>query len=184
MIIVVSGPPGSGKTTHARLIADYLGYNYYSAGSIFRSIAEERRLTLEELSRIAASDPSIDLEIDKRTLNLASSRDNIVIDGHLTSWILAYIADIKILITASLKTRIHRIAMRDGKSLHEAFEETITREYYQWRRFIEYYGLETNNTSFFDLVVNTDNLTKEETFNIIKGFLEKVLKTRRSVKHV
>jgi cytidylate kinase len=175
LIIVVSGPPGSGKTTQARRIAEEYGLKYYSAGSIFREIARERGLSLEELSIIAARDPTIDIEIDRRS-RMAAEQDNIVIDGHLTAWILADKADLKILVTAPLMTRIRRIALRDNKSLQDAFRETIVREYLQWTRFIKYYGLDTGYTGFFDLVVNTEKADPDTVFSIIKSRIEKLLK--------
>jgi len=64
--IVISGPPGSGKTTQAKLIAEHYGLKYFSAGRIFREIAQQRGLSLEELSIIALRDPSIDLEVDRK----------------------------------------------------------------------------------------------------------------------
>ena len=93
--IVISGPPGSGKTTQAKKIAEYFGLRYYSAGMIFREIARERGLTLAELSEIASRDPSIDLEIDRRSYEEAL-KGNVVIDGHLTAWIVNELADIRI----------------------------------------------------------------------------------------
>ncbi len=179
MIIVVSGPPGSGKTTQAKLIAEHYGFKYHSAGMIFRGIAAEKGLTLEELSILAAKDPSIDLEIDRRSREIALSHENIVVDGHLTAWVLSDIADAKILVTAPLMVRIARIARRDGKTLGEAARETIIREYYQWRRFIDYYGLEVNNRIIFDLVIDTGKLSVNDTFEIIKTFVEKLLKTNK-----
>lgn len=179
MIIVVSGPPGSGKTTQAKLIAEHYGFKYYSAGMIFRGIAAEKGLTLEELSILAAKDPSIDLEIDRRSREIALLQENIVVDGHLTAWVLSDIADAKILVTAPLMVRIARIAKRDGKTLGEAARETIVREYYQWRRFIDYYGLEVNNKNIFDLVIDTGKLSIKDTFEIIKSFVEKLLKTNK-----
>ncbi|ADI32506.1 (d)CMP kinase [Staphylothermus hellenicus] len=175
VVIVISGPPGGGKTTQARRVAEYFSLRYYSAGMIFREIARSRGLSLEELSIIAANDPSIDIEIDKRTYEEAL-KGNVVLDGHLTAWIVSGIADIKIYVTAPLHIRIKRIAGRDNIDLDKAMHETIIREYVQKKRFIEYYGIDIDDLSIFDLVINTEKLSVEETFNIIRGFIEKFLK--------
>ncbi len=178
VVIVVSGPPGSGKTTQAKKIAEYFGLRYYSAGMIFRKMAEERGISIEELSRIATKDPSIDIEIDRRTY-LEALKGDIVIDGHLTAWIIADIADVRILITAPLATRIKRIALRDGKSLMEAYHETVMREYLQKIRFRKYYGIDTDDLSIFDMIVNTESLGIDDTFEIVKTAIEKILKRKR-----
>ncbi len=175
VVIVVSGPPGSGKTTQARRIAEYYSLRYYSAGMIFREIAHERGLSLEELSVIAAHDPSIDLEIDRRSFEEAL-KDNVVLDGHLTAWIVHDIADIRIYVTAPLSLRIKRIAERDNMDLYRAMRETIIREYVQKKRFTEYYGIDTDDLSIFDLVIDTSRLNIDETFHIIREFIEKFLK--------
>ena len=48
MLITISGLPGSGKTTVARLVARELGLEHVYAGDIFRRQAEEHGLTLAE----------------------------------------------------------------------------------------------------------------------------------------
>jgi len=175
VIIAISGPPGSGKTTQAKLIAKYFNLDYFSAGAIFREVAKDRGLSLEELSKIASRDPTIDLEIDRRSFERAQ-KDNVVADGHLVSWILHDVADYKIYLTAPLMIRAKRIAARDGVSFEKALRETITREYYEKQRYVYYYGIDVNDLSIFDLVINVEKLSIDEVFNIIKEFLEKNLK--------
>jgi len=178
VVIVVSGPPGSGKTTQAKRIAEYFGLRYHSAGMIFRRMAEERGVTIEELSRIAVLDPSIDIEIDRRTYQEALKGD-VVIDGHLTAWIIADIADVRILVTAPLMVRIKRIASRDNKSFMKAYYETVVREYLQKIRFRKYYGIDIDDLGIFDIIVNTEKLGIDDTFEIIKTAIEKILKRNR-----
>lgn len=174
-VIVISGPAGSGKTTYAKRLAQKLGLKYFSAGNIFRKIAEEKGLSLVELSRLAEKDYSIDLEIDRRTLNEAL-KGNVVIDGHLTAWVVKEVADLTIYITAPLLIRIRRIAKRDQISLRQAFYETVYREHSQRKRFQEIYGIDVTDISWFDIVINTEKYTIEETFQIILIAAKKILK--------
>ncbi|MGC8982583.1 MAG: (d)CMP kinase [Desulfurococcaceae archaeon] len=169
--IVISGPPGSGKTTQAKLIAEHFNLEYFSAGRIFREIAEKRGLSLEELSIQALMDPSIDVEVDRRTLQ-AAEKDNIVIDGHLAAWIVSDIVDFRIYVTAPLALRVLRIASRDGVPVEKALRETLVRETSQKRRFLEQYGIEIDDLSIFDLVINTKQIGIREAFEIIKKALE------------
>ena len=172
--IVVSGPPGSGKTTQAKKIAERYGLSYFSAGAIFRRVAQEKGLSLEELSILAMHDPRIDLEIDRATLE-AAKEDNIVIDGHLAAWIVADLVDLRIYMTAPLPLRVMRIAGRDGVSLEKALFETLIREYTQRKRFLEYYGLDVTDTSIFDIVINTKKIGPEEAFNMVAPVIERLL---------
>src|SRR5881409_3192268 len=60
MILVIGGPPGSGKTTVAERWAAARGAVLVSAGTRFRAMAKARGLGLEALGRAAERDPSID----------------------------------------------------------------------------------------------------------------------------
>ena len=59
MLVTVSGPAGSGKTTFAEALAAELGYEYVSGGDIFRSLADERGVSLVEFNRLAEEDDGI-----------------------------------------------------------------------------------------------------------------------------
>ncbi len=174
IIIAISGPAGSGKTTYAKILAKKLGLRYFSAGSIFREIAKRKKLTLEELSKIAESDPSIDLEIDKRTLEEAS-KGNVIVEGHLVAWVVKDIADIKIYVKAPLMERVKRIALRENRPLNEVLRETVNRENSQRKRFYDYYGIDIRDLSIFDLVIDTTNLSIDNVIELIECFIRKRL---------
>ncbi len=171
MKIVISGPPGSGKTTQARLIAEHFGLKYFSAGRVFREIALRRGVGIDELSLIASRDPGIDMEVDRRTCE-AAQKDNIVIDAHLGAWIVGDLVDIRIYVTAPFALRVLRIAARDNIPVERAFRETLVRETSQRKRFMEFYGIDISDLSIFDIVINTKNIDARRAFEILKKTIE------------
>ena len=92
LVITISGLHGTGKSTYAKELAKEFGLRYISAGIIFRQIATERGVTLEELSRIAVKDKRIDRLIDKQTVDEAR-KGSAVLDGHLAGWMAREYAD-------------------------------------------------------------------------------------------
>ena len=183
LVIAVSGLPGSGKTSLAKRLAERLGLRYLSLGEIFRKLARERKLTLEELSRIAEEDASIDKAIDDKAIEEAS-KGCIVVDGHISAWTLENTAHLKVLVMAPINVRAERIAKRDGKTIEEALTEIRVREESESRRFMKFYGINIFDLSVFDLIVNSEKFDEEEVFEIVmtavKAVLSKLTKSRKA----
>jgi len=176
-IIVVSGSPGSGKSTYAKRLAKDLKLKYFNTGEIFRSVAKEKGISLVDLSRLAEKDPSIDLEIDKKTLE-SVSEGGVVIDSHLAGWVLSGIADFSVYLKASTDIRLLRISKREKKELNEVIIETLERELSQWTRFRSYYGFDITDLSHFDLIIDTSILSIDEIYEIIKRVALSMLKRK------
>ena len=155
MLITVSGPAGSGKSTLAANLAEALGYDHVSGGDIFRSLAEERGVSLVELNQQAESDDQIDRDLDRRLRSTAREEDDLVLESRLAGWMAGDYADLKLWLDAPLDVRAERIADREEKPVVEAREETQTRAESERLRYQEYYGIDIDDRSIYDLSINT-----------------------------
>ena len=169
-MITVSGLHGTGKSTHARRLAEALGLRYVSAGVLFRGMAEARGVALEEMSRLAEEDPEIDRLVDGRTREEAA-RGGAVIDAALSGWLVED-ADIRVFLTAPLEARVMRIAARDGLAVEEAREATRLREEIERERFRGLYGIDVSDLSIYDVILNTELFDPDGTARILKRIVE------------
>ncbi|MFP9061779.1 (d)CMP kinase [Natrialbaceae archaeon A-chndr2] len=155
MLLTVSGPPGGGKTTNAELLADEFGFEHVSGGDIFRQLADERGYTPLEFNKLAEENDQIDRDLDRRLREIAVEREDLVLESRLAGWLAAEQADLKFWLDAPLAVRGERIAEREEKTPERAMEETRAREASEVHRYREYYGIEFDDLSIYDLSVNT-----------------------------
>ncbi|MGD9382129.1 MAG: AAA family ATPase [Candidatus Thorarchaeota archaeon] len=154
-VITIGGLHGTGKSSVADRISKEFNLRRVSAGIIFRRLAEERGLTLEEFSRVAEQDEDIDRLLDD-TLKKEAAKGNVVIDGQLAAWMAGDDADFKIQLTAPLTVRIKRISERDGTPYQYAKRETVSREGSESARYKEFYGVNISDQSIYDLILRTE----------------------------
>jgi len=157
--ITLSGLSGSGKTTIAEVLAKNLNLKLINSGDIYRSLAEESKVSLEEFS--AKHNDEVDYEIDKRSLKFAKE-GNVLIVGRLAGWVAGDNADLKIFVKCSLKERAKRVALREGKTFEEAKKDILARDKSDINRAKKLYGINLKDLSIYDLIINNDKLSFEE----------------------
>ena len=176
LVITVSGPHGTGKSTYARALAEALRLRYLSAGELFRGLAKQEKLSLQALSARAAQDPSIDRMLDERT-KAEAKKGGVVIDAQLAPWMAGDLANVKVLLTAPNEIRFKRIAERDHVAIEDARRETEYREAVQQERYKKYYGVNVNDLSIYDITIDTSLQPIEETKKVViesvRAFLSK-----------
>lgn len=162
MLITISGVPGSGKTTVARLVADALGLEHVYAGDIFRRQAEARGLSLEDYVRQAEGDGSIDRALDAQMRHRAT-RGRAVLEGRLTAFVADQAASdaLKVFLDASEQVCAERIARREGGATEQRLRELRHREASDRRRYLDLYGVDYHDRSRYDLVMATDDRSPE-----------------------
>jgi cytidylate kinase len=128
-----------------------------SAGEVFRQLAQEHHLELAEFGRLAQEDPSYDKMIDARQKEIAEQRDNIIVEGRLSGWMVAG-ADLKIWLYAPIGCRIQRIVFRDHIADEKTAQSiTLERERCEAGRYQSYYGIDINDLSIYHMSLNSEH---------------------------
>ena len=172
MRITLSGPPGSGKTTVCSILSERLNLESIVFGRMFRELAKEKGMTLSELGVLAENDPSIDISIDEHILDIAREKDDMILESRLSAYMLHRnnIPALKVYLDATPETRTKRISIRDGETQEEAYKNTMERHASEAKRYMKYYGINADDKSVYDLVIDTDDRTPDDIVDlIIKG---------------
>lgn len=178
MIITISGKPGSGKSTIAKLLAKKLGYKHYSIGDMQRELAQERGLTIREIGDYEARDPSFDKALDNKQKELGEKQDNFVIDAWLSAHFIP--KAIKIFLDVDFDTGVKRIfkakgrlAKRKYKTIEEAKQDVKKRDEVNKERWFRYYHFNYYDKSHYDLVIDTTHITPDQVIDKIMSFVKK-----------
>lgn len=155
MLLTVSGPPGSGKSTTAAGLAEAFDLEHISGGDIFRDLAAERGYTAVEFNKLAEENEQIDLDLDRRLYEIATQRDDVLLESRLAGWLAGNEADLRFWLSAPVAVRAQRIAGREEKSVALAREETVEREHSEAKRYNTYYNIDIDDLSIYDVVLNT-----------------------------
>lgn len=174
-IITLTGETGSGVSTVTQMLAASLGYRRFSAGGLFRNIARQRDMTVEQLNDYADENDVIDREIDTLIRQLGQGSE-IVLDARLGYY---WIHDsFRVFLRVDPDTAAQRIyaEISEGKRYEDGattFEQTILILRMQaestQKRYLAQYGVDIGNTKPFDLTVDTHGKTPEEIVEQIKA---------------
>lgn len=181
-IITITGFPGTGKSSTAKGVALCLGYEHFSSGDMFRKMAAERKLSIEEINFTAEKQKEIDFEVDKLLVKMGEEKDNFVIDSRTAfHWIpnsFKVFLDLSPRIAAERtfeQIRREGRASQAGESIDEVYENTLRRVESERKRYESLYNLDITDKMKFDLVVDTKVNNLEEVIEIVAVAYQKWL---------
>ena len=170
VIITISGSPGAGKSTVAKLVAKKLRLKHYSIGDFMRELAAERKIWFPRFTEIAKTDARVDKILDERQIKLGKTRDNFVIDSRLGYYFIPN--SIKIFLYVHEKESARRLyeLHREGEKYHsikEALKYIKKRKRAERMRYKKYYNITFPRKGDFDFVINTSRIPAVKVADII-----------------
>ena len=178
-VIVISGMPGCGSSTTARLLAEKLGLKFFSAGKHTKKLAEEaEKLYYKETERIVeffktdrGKSKDHHMSVEELQQNLANEGD-IVIESKLGIRFIKNAA-FKIWLKAPFETRSERSVKRDEISTEDANKFLKEKENAERENFKRIYNFDYfDQEKEADLVIDTSDKSPEEIVDIIIKFIE------------
>ncbi|MFP8954321.1 (d)CMP kinase [Natrialbaceae archaeon A-arb3/5] len=171
LFITVSGPPGCGATSLCERLSEAMNCPYVSGGDIFRELADDREMSLNQLTAKAEASDEIDRALDQRLQTIAEEWGMVnkpfILESRLAGWLAGNRADMRIWLDAPEDVRLDRIGERV-----ETEAEMRVREVSEAGRYQSYYAIDINDREFYDLHINTARWDKEGVFELVKTALE------------
>jgi cytidylate kinase len=171
LFLTVSGPPGCGATTLCTRLSEAMDCPYVSGGEVFREIAADREVSLNQLTAKAEASDDIDRAIDGRLRSIAekwgAANKAFILESRLAGWIAGNRADLRIWLDAPEEIRRRRISDRE-----ETTWEMSVREVSEAGRYDRYYEIDIADREFYDLQLNTARWSKDGAFEIVRRVIE------------
>jgi len=170
--ITISGYSGCGKSYMSRLASDEFGLSYFCAGDIFRKFAQESGSGLSEYAGTAPTE--IDELVNQGILE-AYRNGGVIIDSRIGGFLCP--DSTKIWLKCSEEETARRIVYRNSLKGVETPEDVILQQVRERnantrKRLIERYGFDLNELSVYDLIIDNENLSPEQTLSLILFFVK------------
>ncbi len=170
--ITIGGLPGTGTTTACTFLREQTGLHYVYAGQMFRDMARQQGMSLEQFGKYCEEHPEIDRRLDDEQLELLKGTP-LLLEGRMAG-VLASRANLtayKVWFTCDPWVRAERIVNREGGDAESRMAEMRRREESEKIRYQAYYGYDTGDLSPYDMVLDTSNIPPDEVVRrVLEGY--------------
>ncbi|MDO8428877.1 MAG: cytidylate kinase family protein [Candidatus Diapherotrites archaeon] len=183
MIIIVSGLPGSGKSSLVELLSQEFKLKKIFASGILEELGRKKMQEIhvenaekgqgfweskegKQLMNKRTNDTSLDKTLDEKLLEIANTQDNVILDSRTMPWLSP--KGIKIWVDASETVRAQRIAERDKLKTSEVLKQMQERLKTDQQIYKKLYGFDLGKDfSPFHIVINNETIGKKETAELV-----------------
>ena len=173
--VTISGHPGSGTSTLVNGLCQSLNWKQLNGGQVFRDMAEEQGLTLEEFGEKCKEDDSVDQALDKLLIETMLSPDSPeIVESRLSGW-WAYMNNLqcpRIWIDVSEQVRAERVVEREGGTIDEQLRLIRERMNSDASRYMQFYDIDINSHIPYTHVIDSDVKNAEEILRDVLKHLE------------
>jgi len=173
--LTISGHPGSGTSTLVDGLCRSLNWQKLNGGQVFRDMANERGVSLEEFANLCIEDESIDKELDALLSETMQSEDSPeIVESRLAGW-WAHKNGLqcpRIWIDVSEHVRAARVVNREGGSIDEQLNLIKARMESDGERYERFYGIDIDSREPYTCVIDSDDLGIEEVVSLVLEHLE------------
>jgi len=183
-IVVVNGPLGSGKSSTAKGVSKKLEYTHFSSGDIFREIAKEHGVSVEEINLIAEDKIDIDHEVDEKLRHVYENMTDIVIDSRMAAHWMPEAFRVYLNLDPHIAAeRIFNQIQEEGResqsasSVEEVLKNTEIRLASEKKRYRSLYNFDPFDTENYNIVIDTQKNNLEEVIEIVVSEYKKWLES-------
>lgn len=172
--VTISGHPGSGTSTLVDRLCHRLGWSKLNGGEVFRMVAEERGIELEEFSRLCDEEPEVDMSLDERLRFSMTEPDGPqIVESRLAGWWAhkLELECLKVWLQVSIKERARRVVIREGGDLDDAEKRINERQQADQKRYSNLYSLSLDELTPYNLIIEADSLNPEQVEQLVVSAL-------------
>ena len=172
-IITITGDHASGQGTLTRFLQEELGYEVYRNGQYVRELEKKMGMSITEFQVYLNEHPDLDREIEKSASDYANKHDFLFFDAKLGWYAVpdSFKVYLKVDIDVAVKRAFldpNRKSTEPFKDIEEAKKLILYRYQEENKRWKEEYGIQREDMSNYDFVLDTTHLTPEEVKEQVK----------------
>lgn len=174
-MICITGNVSVGKSEVAKEIASELSWKLYRASETFRKKACELNMNIVDFCKYVEQNPDIDRDIELKTKEIADNIDGVVIDARLGFYVVKDAFKVYMTcdedVAADRLIKASRGKEEEYSSKEQAKRAIRNREQSERDRYIKLYGVDIQDLSQYDFVIDTTYITAHEVAEkIIKAY--------------